>query len=94
VLRIADSNPAAGYIGHDLGDLNAGDLVDYVFVMNLKENAAEAGKSNEEMNHKTHWVKENCRLVFFVTIDSHNGYYVTNAITNTSLTENITFDYK
>lgn len=94
VLRIADSNPAASYVGHDLGDLNAGDLVDYVFVMNLKESAAEAGKSNEEMNHKTHWVKENCRLVFFVTVDSHNGYYVTNAITNTSLTENITFDYK
>lgn len=94
VLRIADSNPAASYIGHDLGDMNAGDMVDYVFVMNLKEDAAEAGKTNETMNHKTHWVKENCRLIFFVTTENKNGYYVTNAIGNTSLTENIAFDYK
>lgn len=94
VLRIADSNPTASYVGHDLGTMNAGDLVDYVFVMNLRENAAEAGKSNEEMNHKTHWVKENCRLIFFVTTESNSGYYVTNAVTNSSLTEDITFDYK
>ena len=94
VLRIADSNPAASYVGHDLGELNAGDLVDHVFVMNIKEDAAEAGKTNETMNHKTHWVKENCRLVFFVTTESMNGFYVTNAIGNTSLTENIAFDYQ
>ncbi len=93
VLRIADSNPEMSYTGHNLGYLNAGDMVDYVFVMNLKNDAAEAGKSNEEMNHKTHWVKENCRLVFFVTTDSNIGYYVTNVVTNNSLTENIEFEY-
>jgi hypothetical protein len=74
--------------------MNAGDKVDYVFVMNIKEDANEASKTNEKMNHKKHWVKENCRIILFATVDSSSGYYVTNAISNTSLTENIAFDYK
>ncbi|MBO7300140.1 MAG: Omp28-related outer membrane protein [Tidjanibacter sp.] len=94
VLRIADSNPANSYTGHSLGYMNAGDKVDYVFVMNIKEDADEASKTNEKMNHKKHWVKENCRIILFATADSSSGYYVTNAISNTSLTENIAFDYK
>lgn len=94
VLRIADSDPASSYTGYDLGYMNAGDMVDKVFIMELKESAAEAGKSNKEMNHKEHWVRENCRLVVFVTTDSKNGYYVTNVVSNTALTENIAFDYK
>lgn len=94
VLRIADSEPASRYTGHNLGYMNAGEMVDMVFIMELKEDAAEKGKENEKMNHEKHWVRENCRLVFFVTTESKDGYYVTNVVGNTSLTEPIAFDYK
>ena len=94
VLRIADSEPASRYTGHNLGYMNAGEMVDMVFIMELKEDATEKGKENDKMNHEKHWVRENCRLVFFVTAESKDGYYVTNVVTNTSLTEPIAFDYK
>lgn len=55
VIRIADSNHDSGgqlrYRGHTLGELAEGQVVDYVFTMELK----------------SHWRAENCRLVFFVT---------------------------
>lgn len=94
VLRIADSEPASSYTGHNLGYMNVGDVVDKVFIMELKEDAAEASKDNKVMNHKKHWVRENCRLVVFVTTESKDGYYVANVISNTSLTESVAFDYQ
>ena len=56
VIRIADSNheSSAGiyrYRGYTLGELAEGQVVDYVFTMELQ----------------SHWRAENCRLVFFVT---------------------------
>lgn len=96
VLRIADSRPenSGGYSGHDLGYLKAGEQSDHIFIMELKEDASQAGKDNKEMDHKAHWVKENCRIILFVTANSKDGYYVTNVISNDSLTEPIEFEYK
>ena len=56
VLRIADSFHSTGsgiyrYRGYTLGELAEGQVVDYVFTMELE----------------SHWRTENCRLVFFVT---------------------------
>ncbi|MBQ1964926.1 MAG: Omp28-related outer membrane protein, partial [Tidjanibacter sp.] len=55
VIRIADSRHDSGgqlrYRGHTLGELAEGQVVDYVFTMELQ----------------SHWRAENCRLVFFVT---------------------------
>lgn len=88
-VRIADSKPESEkhYAGHSIGTLAAGDIADYVFVMELKQ-------SGEVDNPKTHWVAENCRLVFFVTVDSAEGTYVTNVVENENLTQTITFEYQ
>jgi hypothetical protein len=88
-VRIADSKPDGQehYAGHSLGTMAAGDIADYVFVMELKQ----SGKIDDP---KSHWVAENCRLVFFVTVDSAEGTYVTNVVENENLTQTITFDYK
>jgi thiol-disulfide isomerase/thioredoxin len=88
-VRIADSQPegANHYAGHSLGAMAAGDTADYVFVMELKQ-------SGNLDNPKTHWVAENCRMVFFVTAESAGGTYVTNVVENENLTQTITFDYK
>lgn len=89
-VRIADSRPEGSnnFAGHSLGTLAAGDTADYVFVMKMKQDAANSD------NAKKHWVAENCRLVFFVTVDSAAGTYVTNVVTNDNLTQTITYDYK
>lgn len=88
-VRIADSKPEgeSHYAGHSLGKLAAGEIADKVFVMELKQDAATD-------NAKLHWVKENCRLVFFVTVQTNDGTYVTNVVQNDNLTQTITFDYK
>lgn len=89
-VRIADSKPEGSnnYSGHNLGTLAAGETADYVFVMEMKEDGANID------NPKKHWKSENCRLVFFVTVESANGIYVTNVVENESLTQTITYDYK
>lgn len=88
-VRIPDSKPEGSghYAGHSLGTLAAGEMADYVFVMEMKQ-------SGDTENHKTHWAVENCRLVFFVAVDGANGTYVTNVVENDNLTQTITFDYK
>ena len=88
-VRIADSQPDGQdhYAGHSLGAMAAGDIADYVFVMELKQ-------SGDVEDPKTHWVSENCRLVFFVTVDSAQGTYVTNVVENENLTQTITFEYQ
>ena len=88
-VRIPDSKPegSSHYAGHSLGTLAAGETVDYVFVMELKQ-------SDKIDNPKQHWVAENCRMIFFVTTDSAAGTYVTNVVENDDLTQTITFDYK
>ncbi len=88
-VRIADSKPNGEnhYAGYSLGKLAAGEIADKVFIMELKEDA-------DTDNAKLHWVKENCRLVFFVTVQTSNGTYVTNVVENDNLTQTITFDYK
>ena len=37
---------------------------------------------------------ENCRLIFFVTVEGAGGTYVTNVVENDNLTQTITFDYQ
>lgn len=89
-VRIADSKPegAGHYAGHSLGTLAAGEVTDYVFVMEMKQD-----QSNID-NPKKHWKSENCRLIFFVTVESADGTYVTNVVENDNLTQTITFDYQ
>lgn len=89
-VRIPDSKPegAGHYAGHSLGTLAEGELADYVFVMNVKQD-----QSNID-NPKKHWKSENCRMVFFVTVEGSNGTYVTNVVENDNLTQTITFDYQ
>ncbi len=89
-LRIPDSKPdgSSHYAGHLLGTLAAGELSDYVFVMEMKEDA------NNIDNPKKHWKSENCRLIFFVTVETASGTYVTNVVENDNLTQTITFEYK
>lgn len=89
-VRIADSKPegAGHYAGHSLGTLAAGEVTDYVFVMEMKQD------QNEIDNPKKHWKSENCRLIFFVTLESADGTYVTNVVENDNLTQTITFDYQ
>lgn len=89
-LRIPDSvAPESGnYAGYPLGKLDAGQTADHVFVMELKQDLENTD------NPKKHWKSENCRLVFFVSVDTGNGYYITNVIDNENLTQTITFDYQ
>lgn len=89
-LRIPDSvAPESGnYAGYPLGKLDAGQTADHVFVMELKQDLDNTD------NPKKHWKSENCRLVFFVSVDTGNGYYITNVIENDNLTQTITFDYE
>lgn len=89
-VRIADSNAdgSSNYLGHPLGNLKAGDTADHVFVMELLQ-------SDDIDNPKKHWVTENCRLVFFVTVEGEGGgYYVTNAVSNDSISQTINFEYQ
>lgn len=89
-VRIPDSKPegSGNYAGHPLGTLDAGQIADHVFVMELKNDP------NNTSNPKKHWKSENCRLVFFVTADTDNGAYVTNVVENDNLTQTVTFDYQ
>lgn len=89
-VRIADSKPegAGHYAGHSLGTLAAGEVTDYVFVMEMKQDQSEID------NPKKHWKSENCRLIFFVTVEGAGGTYVTNVVENDNLTQTITFDYQ
>ncbi len=85
VLRVADSRPngANNYYGHSLGIIEEGKIKDHVFVLSLE-------KVNE---FKDDWVKENCRLVVFVTTKDGNSWYVTNVVTNSIYSEPIEFEY-
>ncbi len=89
-VRIADSKPegAGHYAGHSLGTLAVGEVTDYVFVMEMKQDQSEID------NPKKHWKSENCRLIFFVTVEGADGTYVTNVVENDNLTQTITFDYQ
>lgn len=81
VIRIADSyNSNSDCSGHDLNDGNpiaAGEMADYLFMMNLQEG----------------WKLENCHLVLFVTAPYASGYTVTNVVRTESLTQAIDFEY-
>lgn len=88
VLRIADSSDK--YFGHSLGAMRAGEVKDQVFTMSFFK-----GTYNQEGNVvKSPWVKENCRLVVFVTTTSKGGIYVTNVVANDVFSESIPFEYK
>lgn len=80
VLRIADSGE--DYIGHSLGNLKAGEIKDKVFTMTIKQGVKNA------------WVKENCRLVVFVTTKVGGKIRVTNVVSNSVYSEPIAFEYK
>ncbi|MBQ8334684.1 MAG: Omp28-related outer membrane protein, partial [Tidjanibacter sp.] len=82
VIRIADSRHDSGgqlrYRGHSVGNLEAGQVADHVFTMELD------GK----------WNADNCRLVFFVTAQEDAGVYVANAVETSALNATIEFEYK
>lgn len=80
VVRKADSrdNGSTSFAGHDMGQLNAGDTADYMFVITLDSS----------------WKKDNCHLLFFVTALDGTSYTVTNAIATNSLSEAVSFEYE
>ncbi len=85
VLRIADSGE--NYVGHSLGAMKAGEIKDQVVTMTIKDPNPNSKKEP--------WVKENCRLVVFVTTEKNNGsVYVTNVVANDVYSESIEFEYK
>lgn len=88
VLRIADSGN--NYFGHSLGAMKAGEVKDQVFIMNFFKGTYN--KDGKEV--KAPWVKENCRLVVFVTTSNRGSAYVTNVVANDIYSESIAFDYK
>ena len=61
-----------------MGQLNAGDTADYMFVITLDSS----------------WKKDNCHLLFFVTALDGTSYTVTNAIATNSLSEAVSFEYE
>ena len=71
--RVSSTN----YTGHDLGKLNKGDVTDYIFTFQLKEE----------------WVRENCHLIFFVTAAEGKNYYVNNAVATKGLAAELPFEY-
>lgn len=83
-LRIADSRPANSnyYYGHSLGAMKKCQVSDYVFTMTFDSTPNKA------------WVKENCRLIVFVSANEGGKHYVTNVVTNSVYTEPIAFEYK
>lgn len=80
VVRKADSrdNGSTSFAGHDMGQLNAGDTADYMFIITLDSS----------------WKKDNCHLLFFVTALDGSSYSVTNAIATNSLSEAVSFEYE
>ncbi len=80
VVRKADSrdNGSTSFAGHDMGQLNAGDTADYMFVITLDSS----------------WKKDNCHLLFFVTALDGSSYTVTNAVATNSLSEAVSFEYE
>lgn len=77
-IRLLDSKVSStNYTGHSLGNLNKGDVTDYLFTFNLGED----------------WVRENCRLVFFVTAVENNNYYVNNVVETDGLAAELPFEY-
>lgn len=82
VIRKANSaRSSADFTGFDLdkyADLQAGDVADYLFTFDLKPE----------------WIKENCRLVLFVTaLESNGSYAVCNAVETSSIYEAVEFEY-
>lgn len=83
VVRIADSHIEGGgnwdYYGHPLGTLSKGDVTDYLFEMELKDN----------------WAASNCHLALFVSYyDSKSQKLeVTNAVETKNLSSGVSFQY-
>ena len=83
VVRIADSHIEGGgnwdYYGHRLGTLSKGDVTDYLFEMELKDN----------------WAASNCHLAIFVShYDSvSQKIEVTNAVETKNLNSGVSFQY-
>lgn len=80
VLRIADSGN--NFYGHSLGAMKAGEIKEKLFTMTLNTTGKNA------------WVKENCRMIFFVSAKVGNKVIVTNCIGNDVYSESIEFDYE
>lgn len=87
VLRIADSGD--NYRGHSLGAMKAGETKDKLFVMSFEKDQL----NNKGEVVKKAWVKENCRLVVFVTTKVGNRISTTNVVTNSVYNEPIAFEY-
>ena len=86
-LCVADSFVSSNnsYLGHSLGAMQAGEIKDYIFVIST---------TNPDTSTKARtWVKENMRLVVFVSTKTGNRTHVTNVVTNSVYTESIAFEY-
>lgn len=82
VIRIVNSarNGSSDFTGHDLdayADLQAGNVADYLFTFNIDPS----------------WVKENCRLILFVSASEGGRYVVNNAVATSSIYEAVEFQY-
>lgn len=80
-IRVLDSKASnSDYTGHALGSLSAGEVADYLFTIELDPS----------------WVKENCNVVFFVSVSNSETktYTVTNCMETESLSGSYEFDYE
>ena len=79
VARGTDGN--ANYIGYALNDgkaMTAGQIVDYVFSINISNQSIKLA---------------NCKLIFFVTTSTGNSYTVVNSVVSKDLKTAVPFEY-
>jgi hypothetical protein len=73
---------SVSYIGYELNDgkaLSAGQIADYVFTINIKDQSVKLA---------------NCKLIFFVTTSTGNSYTVVNSVVSKDLKTAVPFEYK
>ena len=73
---------SANYVGYELNDgktMTAGQVADYVFSINIKDQTVKLA---------------NCKLLFFVTTATGNSYTVVNSVVSKDLKTAVPFEYK
>lgn len=73
---------SANYVGYELNDgktMTAGQVADYVFSINIKDQTVKLA---------------NCKLLFFVTTSTGNSYTVVNSVVSKDLKTAVPFEYK
>lgn len=72
---------SVSYVGYELNDgkaMSAGQIADYVFTINIKDQSVKLA---------------NCKLIFFVTTSTGNSYTVVNSVVSKDLKTAVPFEY-